>query len=235
MNSAFILEPVRRVAIFIGAYGSGKSEISVNYALWLRGLEKQVILCDLDIINPYYRSADARTELEKKQIRLVASRFAGTNVDVPAVPAELSAAVDDQAFHSVLDIGGEDMGARILSALKNKLAAIREEIALYMVVNTNRPYTSAADQIAWTAQELSRAAGMRIDGLVHNSNLMDMHSAQILEESWPVISQAAQELNIPVVFAAGKDDALPREWQGQTSYGLPLLRLGTHIRYADQK
>ena len=126
------------------------------------------------------------------------------------------------------------MGARVLGSLKNKLLPAGADIALYMVVNTCRPYTADKSQILTTAAGLSAAAGLELTGLVHNSNLMDDQSAVILEKSWPEVSAAARELGIPVAFAAGRDDILPQAWRGKTSYGVPLLRLNSYIRYADQ-
>lgn len=233
MNSYFTMDHLKRISIFVGAYGSGKSEISVNFARWLHADGQKTVLCDLDIINPYYRSADARDKLEQENIRVIASQFAGTNVDVPSVPGEIFAAIDDKSYFSVLDIGGEDLGARVLASMKNKLAAARDEIGIYMVVNTCRPYTADEKQIALVAAGLAYAADISLDGLVHNSNLMDNRSDKILEDSWPIIKKAAASLGIPVVFAAGKDESLPDDWLGKTAYGIPLLRLGSYINYPD--
>ncbi len=229
LNSLFKIEPVHRINVFVGAYGSGKSEVSVNFAFWLRGLGHQVSLCDLDIINPYFRSADARQLVTGRGIRLIAPVFAGSNIDVPAVPAELGSVFLSDDF-AVLDIGGEDMGARVLGTIRHKLAA--DDHAVYMVVNTCRPFTATSEQIVWLAGELARASGSPVTGLVHNSNLLGEDDYPLLNQSLPIVQEAADQLGVPLVFAAAMAAAVsPGVW-GKTAAGLPLLRLERTIKYS---
>jgi len=101
----------KRVTILTGHYGSGKTSIAVNWAIWLRRTGRPVAIADLDIVNPYFRTVDHRRELEENGVRLVASRFAGSNLDLPALPAGLYAAVEDRDAFAVLDVGGDDRGA----------------------------------------------------------------------------------------------------------------------------
>jgi hypothetical protein len=231
-NLHFQIKDLRRLTLFLGAYGSGKSEISVNFALWLAGLGSAVTICDLDIINPYYRSADAWQVLESAGIRLVKPPFAGTHVDVPAVPGEVFSVFDDPRRMAVLDIGGEDMGARVIAYLHNRLVEHQNETALYMVVNPCRPFTDTPEKIATTAATLQGAARMPLRGLVHNANLLEDSGADLLEESWPVISAAAARLGLPVVFAAAMEGRIPAAWGGRTPSGLPVLAMRRTIRYA---
>ncbi|NLO35764.1 MAG: hypothetical protein GX112_05345 [Clostridiaceae bacterium] len=230
-NQAFALDSLRRISLFIGAYGSGKSEVSVNFARWLTETGHPVTLCDLDIINPYFRSADARLAVETAGIRLVAPAFAGTNVDVPAVPAAVYSVFDDASRHAVLDVGGEDMGARVIASLKDRLGQVKPAPAVYLVVNPYRPFSSSSQQIVQLASLLGEAAGLAPTGLVHNANLLEAGDATLLSESWPVVREAARLLGIPVTFAAAMAGAVPPDWGGRTPEGLPLLRLRRSIRY----
>jgi hypothetical protein len=231
MNESFAIEDLRRLTLFMGAYGSGKSEISVNFAGWLRQTGHAVTLCDLDIINPYFRSADARTVIEDSGIRLVAPVFAGTNVDVPAVPAGIYSVFDDLSRYAVLDIGGEDLGARVIATIKNRLVAARDPAAIYMVVNPYRPFGGSVEQIVSMAGALSRAAGMMPTGLVHNANLLESGDATLLRDSWAVVKRASDALHIPVAFAAAMAEAVPGEWTDRTPEGIPLLRMRRTIDY----
>ncbi|MEA4888485.1 MAG: hypothetical protein VB070_03360 [Clostridiaceae bacterium] len=231
MNKTFSIPDLRRITIFVGAYGSGKSEISINFALWQAEQGYPVTLCDLDIINPYFRSADARALVETAGIRLIAPVYAGTNVDVPAVPAEVYAIFDDISRQAVLDIGGEDLGARVVAALRPRLLALNPQPAILMVVNPYRPFTGSAGQIVTVAGELAAAAGLPLTGLVHNANLLGAGDAGLLNDSWPILEQAAKQLNLPVVFAAAMNEAIPSGWDNQTPQGVPLLRLRRGIEY----
>ena len=112
-----------RLKIIIGAYGSGKSEISVNMALAMRKSfpDDKVLLADLDIVNPFYRSADASKVLEENKIRLISPMYANSNVDAPVLSGEVYVIFDDESYRGVFDIGGEDMGATILGSMKTRL------------------------------------------------------------------------------------------------------------------
>jgi hypothetical protein len=231
LNQAFHLPGLRRITMFVGAYGSGKSEVSVNFALWLATQGYAALLGDLDIINPYYRSSDAGLILENAGIRLVKPAFAGTNVDVPAVPAAIFSAFDDRSLMAVIDIGGEDLGARVVATLKTHLARASDAPAMYMVVNPFRPFTDTPGKICQVASELSQAAGWPVSGLVHNANLMGESDIGLLESTWPAVSEAASLLSLPVVFAAALDKIAPASWQGKTPWGVPLLRLERLVRY----
>ena len=232
MNAHFHMDDLHRITLFVGAYGSGKSEISVNFALWQASIGLPVTLCDLDIINPYFRSADARKMLGKAGIRLIAPIYAGTNVDVPAVPGEVHAIFDDPTRQAVLDIGGEDLGARVVASLHPQLIAARPLPAVYMVVNPFRPFTGTVDQIMHAASELTAAANLPLTGLVHNANLLGAGDAHLLTATRDLLRAAATGLNLPLVFAAAMAGSIPADWpEGRTPDGLPLLNLRHSIDY----
>lgn len=218
----------KRITVFVGAYGSGKSEISVNYAIWLSGKGK-VHLADLDMINPFYRSADARTLLARQGIDLIASVFAGTQVDVPAMPPEVARIFADSGAFGVLDIGGEDLGARTVASLKPQFEKL--DYDLLMVVNPFRPFTDSAEKIAQTASALSKAAKLAITGLVYNANLLEFSTAELFEQGWPVFEQAARLTGLPPVFAAAMAESIPDPWDWPDRHLLPVLPMQRTIVY----
>lgn len=227
----FQLPGLKRISIFIGAYGSGKSEVSVNFAFWLAASGQKVTLCDLDTINPFYRSADARAAVEAAGIRLVAPAYAGTNVEVPAVPGDVYSVFDDRTRMAVLDIGGEDLGARVIASLKNRLSSCEQETALYMVVNPYRPFTDSPENIESMARVLEAAAGQRINGLVHNANLLEPGDIELLNESWPILDEASKRLGVPVVFATAMESDVQQNLIPALPEDLPLLWLSRSILY----
>ena len=226
VNEHFAIPLLRRITVFIGAYGSGKSEVSANFAVWLAQSGRNVTLCDLDMINPYFRSADAREQIIPLGVNLISSQFAGTNVDVPALPSAVNAIFDQSDCFGVLDIGGEDLGARAVATLRPQLS--RHDVAVYMVVNTSRPYTDTASRIVQQARTLAAAAGMPIDGLVQNTNLLEFSDQQLLESADVTLDQAAAILSVPVVFAAAFSKSVPDSW---LLSGRPVLLLRRFINY----
>ena len=217
-----------RVLVVLGAYGSGKSEVAINLALLLKRERDDVTLVDLDTINPYFRSSDARNVLEKAGIRVIAPSTAGTNVDVPAVPAEVLSVFEGPGT-AVLDIGGEDMGARVVSSFRRKLSG--KDVFVLMVVNIHRPFTSDAERIVGMAGELSTAAGLPIGAFVDNTNLLDDSDGGMLLDSVPILMEASLRSGIPLAFASGLDELLPSEWRGTMPDGTPLIRLNRILRY----
>ena len=126
----------KRVTLFAGHYGSGKTNIAVNYALYLRSLGKKVAVADLDIVNTYFRTKDSQDDLEAAGIRLVSPQFANSNVDLPALPAEAYGLVEDRSEYAILDIGGDDRGAYALG----RYVPFLEEENDYQMAFVANPY-----------------------------------------------------------------------------------------------
>lgn len=190
----------RRLKIIIGAYGSGKSEISVNLALEMRKTapEDKILLADLDIVNPFYRSADAAGVLEENNIRLISPMYANSNVDAPVLSGEVYVIFDDDSYRGVFDIGGEDMGATILGSMRSRLDNTGAE--LLMAVNTRRPFTSTADEIIIMASELQEASKMKITGLINNTNILELTTAEDVIEGEKILLEVSQKTGIPLVL-----------------------------------
>ena len=113
----------KRLTLLCGHYGSGKTNVALNMAYEIKKIKENVAIADLDIVNPYFRTKDSADELNKKGIKLICSEYAGTNVDIPAMPQQMYSLVDDKSLNAVLDIGGDDRGAlalgRLSDAIKN--------------------------------------------------------------------------------------------------------------------
>jgi len=183
----------KRLKIVIGAYGSGKSELSVNLALNMRkeSPDKKVLLADLDIVNPFYRSADAGKILQENDIRLISPMYANSNVDAPVLSGEVYVIFDDESYQGVFDIGGEDMGATILGSMKSRLDKIDAD--LLMAVNIKRPFTSTVDEIIIMASELQEASKLKITGFINNSNLLEQTTADDIYEGERILLEVQEK------------------------------------------
>jgi len=152
---------------------------------------------------------------------------------VPAVPGAVFSLFDRTDRYAILDIGGEDLGARILASLKNRFPneESSEKAHVFFVVNTCRPFTSNPDQIAAMAESLTGASNMRITGMINNTNLLEFSDEHVLLESEDIIQAASDRTGIPIAFAAARSDLVPSEWGSVTPDGRPLLRLTRTIFY----
>jgi len=221
----------KRLKIVIGAYGSGKSELSVNLALNMRkeSPDKKVLLADLDIVNPFYRSADAGKILQENDIRLISPMYANSNVDAPVLSGEVYVIFDDESYQGVFDIGGEDMGATILGSMKSRLDKIDAD--LLMAVNIKRPFTSTVDEIIIMASELQEASKLKITGFINNSNLLEQTTADDIFEGERILLEVQERTGIPLIMTSFMEGVLTDE-QISSLKAPSYLKMTRAIRYA---
>ena len=191
----------KRVTILTGHYGSGKTSIAVQYALRLREAGNAVSVCDLDIVNPYFRSTDHRAELEAAGVRLVTSPFAGSNLDIPALPKELYAAIADKSGCAVLDVGGDDRGAVALGRYVPDLVD-EGDYEMLFVANFFRPLTKSAEDAMQVLREVGAACGLRATALVNNSNLGAETSAEDVLGTLDRMEHFSQLAGLPIAFTS---------------------------------
>lgn len=160
----------KRLVLFAGHYGSGKTNIAVNVAIDMKRSGYDVAIADLDIVNPYYRTKDSEDELEAAGVPLISSEYANSNVDVPALPQDMYSLVDNKERYFVIDIGGDDRGAL---ALGRYTPFILEEnnYEMLLVINQYRPLTRDLQSILEVMREMEAAGGIPFTGIVNNSNL----------------------------------------------------------------
>ncbi|MBR5386102.1 MAG: hypothetical protein IK142_00810 [Clostridiales bacterium] len=220
-----------RLKIIIGAYGSGKSEISVNLALKMRkeNPSDKVLLADLDIVNPFYRSSDANKVLEENDIRLISPMYANSNVDAPVLSGEVYVIFDDDSYRGVFDIGGEDMGATILGSMKTRLDNTDAE--LIMAVNTRRPFTSTADEIIIMASELQEASKMKITGFINNTNILEQTTPSDILEGEKLLLEVSQKTGIPLVMTTVMEGVMSKEEISQIK-APEVMQMRRTINYA---
>ena len=193
----------KRVTLFAGHYGSGKTNIAVNYALKLKKDGENVVIADLDIVNPYFRTKDSKDELEKNGIKLISSEFANSNVDCPALPQEMYEVTDNKSEFAVLDIGGDDRGAY---ALGRYAPFIKEEndYEMLLVINKYRPLTADAESVVEIMREIEQAGGIAFTGIVNNSNLGEETTARTVLNSVEYASEVSRITGLPVKMTSAE-------------------------------
>ena len=187
----------KRLTLFAGHYGSGKTNIAVNYAMLLADEGKKVCVADLDIVNPYFRTKDSESELTERGITLISPRYANTNVDLPALPAESYRLVQDKSIYGVVDIGGDDRGAYALGRFAD---AIKEEgnYRMAFVINRHRPLTSTVEDTVEIMKEIEAAAGIKFTCIVNNSNIGSETNKQTVLDSVAYAEAVSQATGLPI-------------------------------------
>jgi len=195
----------KRITILAGHYGSGKTNIAVNLAFFLKREGKNVSVCDLDIVNPYFRTKDSLEDFEKAGIRLISSEFANTNVDVPALPQAMYAVMDDRESHFVLDIGGDDRGALALGRLAPSILE-ENNYEMLLVVNFFRPLTKDSQSMLEVMREMEQAAGIRFTGIVNNSNLGEETTPDDVISTVEKVQAFSELCGFPVVMTSVREE-----------------------------
>ena len=192
---------MKRVTLFAGHYGSGKTNVAVNYALHLRSLGLPVTIADLDVVNPYFRTKDSEAELKAHGIPLISSDYAGSNVDFPALPGALYSLFDDQSSYAVLDIGGDDRGAFALGRYRDMMLS-EDNYDMFLVINCFRPLTKTPELCVEIKEEIEEAAGIKFTGIVNNSNLGADTTVADVESSFDYANAVSSLTGLPIVMTA---------------------------------
>jgi len=190
-----------RIAAVVGHYGSGKTEIALALSISAAEEGRKVKVVDLDIVNPFFRSAEQHQALKALGVGLIAPPYALTGVDLPVLPAEVQSVFDDPTMHAVLDAGGEEAGAAALGRYKPWLD--RSGCDLYYVVNIFRPFSEDAGQIIAQMERIARRARLAPTGLINNANLGAWTEPEHLIEGHRVLTQVAERTGVPLVAATG--------------------------------
>ena len=195
----------KRLTLFAGHYGSGKTNIAVNYALHLAREGKSVCIADLDIVNPYFRTADSAKVLKEAGIDLISPKFANSNVDLPALPAESYRLVQDKRSFGIMDIGGDDRGAY---ALGRYVPFIKEEnnYRMIFVANAYRPLTATPEDAMEVMGEIETACGLPFTDIVNNSHLGNFTDVQTVLDTQEYIEKLCALSGLPLFCTTVRED-----------------------------
>ncbi|MBQ3195648.1 MAG: hypothetical protein IJB65_04185 [Clostridia bacterium] len=184
-----------RIVIVCGHYGSGKTNVAVNLAKLAAAEGRAVTIADLDVVNPYFRTADNAEELRALGIRCIVPQFANTNVDIPSIPPEFLSVFDGTDF-SVIDVGGDD-GAIALSVYKEKFE--KHGYDMLYIYNACRPLTTTVEEAEQSLRDIEAMARLDFSGIVNNTNLGEETTAETVEKGVAVCKALSQKTGIPFI------------------------------------
>ena len=223
----------KRLTLFAGHYGSGKTNIAVNYALQLALDGKKVCIADLDIVNPYFRTADSAEKLKAAGVDMIVPQFANSNVDLPALPAEAYRLVEDRSSFGVMDIGGDDRGAY---ALGRYVPFIKKEndYRMIFVANCYRPLTQSPEDALEVMREIEAACKLNFTDIVNNSHLGPLTDVQTVLDSVEYTEKLSQLTGLPVYMTTVRADLAP-EISKQIPNVFPLQLQEKYFDLPEQK
>ena len=187
----------KRITLLCGHYGSGKTNVAVNMAYDQKAKYDRVAIADLDIVNPYFRTKDSAKEFDALGIELIASEYAGSNVDIPALPQQIYSICDQKDKQVIIDVGGDDRGAYALGRIS---PAILEEnnYEMLFVINCFRPLTRDAESTIEVMREIEYAAKIKFTAIVNNSNLGEETTKDDVLSSISYAEEISQKTGLPI-------------------------------------
>ena len=188
----------KRVTLFAGHYGSGKTNLAVNFALSMRKAGLPVKRADLDIVNPYFRTKDSEKLLNDAGIELISPAFANSNVDLPALPQQAYSLVQRKDFYAIMDIGGDDRGAYALGRYTPYILE-ENDYEMIFVANFYRPLTTTADEAIEVMREIELACNIKFTAIINNSNLGNQTTADAVNSTAKTAEELSKKTGLPII------------------------------------
>ena len=200
---------MKEVIILIGNYGSGKTELALNFAFEAANQGKKVELLDLDMVNTYFRLTDRGNLIKSKEIRLVSPNFANKGVETLSLPAEVASAFALDWDTVIFDVGGDPAGATALGRYHQDFMELPEgSLKVLNVVNTRRPMAATADKLLSLMEGMERHSRLKVSGFVNNTNLARLASVDDLRDGYEIVKEASSRSGVPVLYTSGRPDIL---------------------------
>ena len=199
----------KRIRIIIGHYGSGKSEFSMNYVTILRDLtDATVSISDLDIVNVYFRTREKRDFLQSKNIMPIDSSIQATSLDLPAVSAQVTAPLTDKSYDYVIDVGGDDVGARVLGRFSHLVE--KDDYDMFCVVNANREQTQTTSDVINHIRAIENSSKLKVTGLINNTHLVRETTIEDILKGQELVKEVSNITNIPIKYVTCLESLIPQ-------------------------
>lgn len=208
-----------RIHIFTGHFGSGKTEVALNFA-YMSAKKNKTVVIDMDTVNPYFRSAEKKDLLEKHGIEVICSEFAASNVDIPILVPAVTKVFYNKELTGIFDVGGDEDGAVALGVYKRFFE--ENGYCMHFVVNTRRPMTQTKEDITEMMENIEKSSRLKITDIVNNTNIGDSTDYNVLMSGMDVIEEVCREKNLKVLFHSAKKDMVSDDNN--------LFRLDIHMK-----
>ena len=195
---------MKNVKVLIGNYGSGKSELALNFAMQAAARGERTELIDLDMVNTYFRLTERGKMVEQKEIRLVSPNFACSGIETLSLPAEVQSAFVLDWDSVIFDVGGDDVGSTALGRYHEDFMALAPgELEVLNVVNIRRPLAGTVEKIIHLQEEMELHSRLKITGMINNTNLAQMTGPAELRDGYEMIKQVSEITGVPVAYTSG--------------------------------
>ena len=200
---------MKNVKVLIGNYGSGKSELALNFAFQAAARGDRTELIDLDMVNTYFRLTERGKMVEQKEIRLVSPNYACSGIETLSLPAEVASAFVLEWDTVVFDVGGDDVGATALGRYHQDFIDLEPgALEVLNVVNIRRPLSGTVEKLIRLQEGMQTHSRLQITGMINNTNLATETSVEELRDGYEMLREVSDRTGIPVAYTTGKKDLL---------------------------
>jgi hypothetical protein len=201
------VEQVTGIVVIVGNYGSGKTEVSINLAVNQRRSGLEVKIADLDLVNPYFRTREARKALSELGIEVVVPDEKYLQADLPILSPAVAGLIRRPSQLTIIDAGGNDVGATVLAALADSMG--KKHVQMLQVVNPFRPFTDTIEGCLKMRDEIESASKMTINGIIGNANLIDDTSLDDIYNGYDFVKNLSDESRLALNFITAPVELLP--------------------------
>jgi len=214
------------VITIVGGYGSGKSEVAVNLSYHLATTQTEpVTIADLDIVNPYFRSREAAKRLEKLGVRSIVPEGEKYYAEAPIILPEIKSSIERKVGKLILDVGGDDVGAKVLSSLADVF--VPGDYEMLLVLNANRPFTSDVDGSMKVIREIEDASRLKFTGIISNTHLLESTTVETVLDGLKIAREVSKKTKLPVVFIAALNRIV--QMMDAENIDVPVLSLDRYL------
>ena len=200
---------MKKYYVLIGNYGSGKTELALNFAFNAAAGGARTELLDLDMVNTYFRLTERGRMTRMKEIRLVSPNYACSGIETLSLPAEVASAFAMDWDCVVFDVGGDAVGSTALGRYHQDFMELGEgELEVLNVVNIRRPLAGTVEKIIHLQEEMQIHSRLRITGMINNTNLAQMTTPAELRDGYEMIREVSERTGVPVLYTSGKKDMM---------------------------
>lgn len=200
---------MKKVYVLIGNYGSGKTELALNFAINAAAEGGRTELLDLDMVNTYFRLTEHGKMTEMKEIRLVSPNYACSGIETLSLPAEVASAFDMDWDTVVFDVGGDAVGSTALGRYHQDFVDLEPgSLEVLNVVNIRRPLAGTVEKIIHLQEEMQIHSRLKITGMINNTNLAQMTTPAELRDGYEMIKQVSEITGVPVLYTSGRKEML---------------------------
>ncbi len=187
-----------RIIIFSGSFGSGKTEIAINQSYTALQNNEKVVIVDLDIVNPYFRTRDMKEKLKESGIKVITPPDKFALSDLPLISPEIKGFIQNDKYKLIIDVGGDEIGAK---SLANFYTVLRDtDYKMHMVINPFRPFTNSINQIQNMLENIELFSRLKINSLISNPHLGDQTNLNLIKKGHNIVKEVSNQLNIPITY-----------------------------------